>query len=171
MREVEVRALVMDPTQNMPVLLLRDPQSGKVVPVWIGQPEATSIAMIMQQKEFPRPLAHDLVKTILKSLGGDLDMVVIDSIQDSTYFATLHVRDQAGTVHEIDARPSDSIAIALRCGSPIYVSEEVFQVAAVEMPAPEDHGDTQENEDRFRAFVESEMRLADFKKFVSEGGI
>jgi hypothetical protein len=169
MREVEVRALVMDPTQNMPVLLLRDPQSGKVVPVWIGQPEATSIAMVMQQREFPRPLAHDLVKAILKSLGGDLDMIVIDSIQDSTYFATLYVRDHTGKTHEIDARPSDSIAIALRLGSPIYISDEVFQVAAVEMPIVE--GDTEEDEDRFRAFVESEMKLADFKRFVSEGGV
>jgi bifunctional DNase/RNase len=169
MREVEVRALVMDPTQNMPVLLLRDPQSQKVVPVWIGQPEATSIAMVMQQREFPRPLAHDLVKAILKSLGGDLDMIVIDSIQDSTYFATLYVRDHTGKTHEIDARPSDSIAIALRLGSPIYISDEVFQVAAVEMPIVE--GDTEEDEDRFRAFVESEMKLADFKRFVSEGGV
>lgn len=167
MREVEVRALVMDPTQNMPVLLLRDPQSKKVVPVWIGQPEATSIAMIMQQREFPRPLAHDLIKAILKSLGGDLDMIVIDSIQDSTYFATLYVRDHTGKTHEIDARPSDSIAIALRLGSPIYVSDEVFQVAAVEMPT-EEEGDTRENEDRFRAFVESVMKLADFKRFVAD---
>lgn len=168
MREVEVRALVMDPTQNTPVLLLRDPQSKKVVPVWIGHPEATSIAMVMQQREFPRPLAHDLVKAILKSLGGDLDMIVIDSIQDSTYFATLYVRDHTGKTHEIDARPSDSIAIALRLGSPIYVSEEVFQVAAVEMPAPEDEGMTKESEDRFKTFVESEMKLADFKRFVSD---
>ncbi|MCX8102888.1 MAG: bifunctional nuclease family protein [Candidatus Bipolaricaulota bacterium] len=168
MREVEVRALVMDPTQNTPVLLLRDPQSKKVVPVWIGQPEATSIAMVMQQREFPRPLAHDLVKAILKAFGGDLDMIVIDSIQDSTYFATLYVRDHTGKTHEIDARPSDSIAIALRLGSPIYVSEEVFQVAAVEMPAPEDEGMTKENEDRFKTFVESEMKLADFKRFVSD---
>ncbi len=171
MREVEVKALVMDPTQNMPVLLLRDLQSSKVVPVWIGQPEANSIAMVLQNREFPRPLAHDLIKTILKDLGGDLDMVVIDSIQDSTYFATLYVRDHTGKTHEIDARPSDSIAIALRLGSPIYVSEEVFQVAAVEMPPLEDDRERDFPEDRFRAFVESEMKLADFKKFVSEGGI
>lgn len=166
MREVEVKALVMDPTQNMPVLLLHDPQSSKVVPIWIGQPEATSIAMIMQSREFPRPLPHDLVKVLFKTLGGGLDMVVIDSIQDSTYFATLHVRDHMGKVHQIDARPSDSIAIALRLGSPIYISDEVFQVAAVDMPAAADENDR--NEDRFRAFVESEMKLADFKRFVSD---
>jgi bifunctional DNase/RNase len=127
--------------------------------------------MVLQNREFPRPLAHDLVKAILKDLGGDLDMVVIDSIQDSTYFATLHIRDHLGKTHEIDARPSDSIAIALRLGSPIYVSEEVFQVAAVEMPPLEDDREKDFPEDRFRAFVESEMKLADFKKFVSEGGV
>lgn len=167
MREVEVKALVMDPQQNMPVLLLRDPQSKRVVPIWIGQPEATSIAMIMQNRDFARPLPHDLVKVLLKSLSGELDMVVIDSIQDSTYFATLYVRDHTGKTHEIDARPSDSIAVALRVGSPIYVSEEVFQVAAVDMPtAPEDEGDANDFHSRFKAFVEGEMKLADFKKFV-----
>lgn len=165
MREVEVKALVMDPTQNMPVLLLRDPQSEKVVPVWIGPPEATAIAIIMQNRELPRPLTHDLLKVLLKSLGGDLDMIVIDSIQDSTYYATLYVRDKAGRIHEIDARPSDSIALALRTSSPIYISDEVFQVAAVDMPAAEESNQS-DSRDRFRAFVEGEMKLADFKKFV-----
>lgn len=166
MREVEIKTLVMDPQQQMPVLLLRDPRSEKVVPVWIGPPEATAIAIVLQQREFPRPLTHDLLRSVLKSLGGELERVVIDSIQDSTYYATIHVRDHGGQTHQIDARPSDSIAMALRTGSPIYISEEVFQLAAVEMPSADGEAGTGEQRDRFKSFVDGEMRLALFKKFA-----
>jgi len=108
MREVEIKALLVDPYQNTPVVLLKDQSSDKVVPIWIGTPEATAIAIALQQREFPRPLTHDLLQSVLETLGGELDMVVIDHIEDSTYFATLVVRDREGEVHEIDARPSDS---------------------------------------------------------------
>lgn len=162
MREVEIKALVMDPQQQTPVLLLREPQSEKIIPVWIGPPEATAIAMVLQNREFSRPLTHDLLRALLKALSGELEMVVIDSIQDSTYYATLHVRDPKKQTHQIDSRPSDAIAIALRTGSPIYISEEVFQLAAVEMPSEEPGV----KRDKFRSFVESEMRLAEFKKFM-----
>lgn len=163
MREVEIKALLVDPYQNTPVILLKDRNSEKVVPVWIGSPEATAIAIVLQQREFPRPLTHDLLQMVIESLGGDLDMVVIDNIQDATYYATLFVRDQHGEVHEVDARPSDSIALALRAESPIYISEEVFQASAIEM---DDVTDEDEQREQFRDFVEKEMNLADFKKFI-----
>jgi hypothetical protein len=163
MREVEIKALLNDPYQNTPVILLKDQNSEKVVPVWIGIPEATAIAIALQQREFPRPLTHDLLQTVLDTLGGELDMVVIDNIQDATYYATLFVRDRQGEVHEIDARPSDSIALALRMGSPIYISEEVFAASAIEMPVSEEEDPERE---QFRVFVEREMNLADFKKFI-----
>ncbi|MCS6902900.1 MAG: bifunctional nuclease family protein [Candidatus Bipolaricaulota bacterium] len=166
LREVEVKALVMDPQQQMPVLLLREPQSERVVPVWIGHPEATAIAIVLQNREFPRPLTHDLLRATLKTLGAELEMIVIDSIQDSTYYATLHVRDSQKQSHQIDARPSDAIAIALRTGSPIYISEEIFQIAAVEMPSGEE--DSNGKRDKFVNFVEAEMRLAEFKRFAVE---
>ncbi len=162
MREVEIKALLVDPYQNTPVILLKDQQSEKVVPVWIGNPEATAIAIALQGKPFPRPLTHDLLQTMIETLGGELDMVVIDNIQDATYYATLFVRDRKGEVHEIDARPSDSIALALRAESPIYISEEVFSASAIEMPLSDDDREREE----FRVFVEKEMNLADFKKFI-----
>lgn len=162
MREVEIKALLVDPYQNTPVILLKDQQSEKVVPVWIGNPEATAIAIALQGKPFPRPLTHDLLQTMIETLGGELDMVVIDNIQDATYYATLFVRDRKGEVHEIDARPSDSIALALRTESPIYISEEVFSASAIEMPISDDDREREE----FRVFVEKEMNLADFKKFI-----
>lgn len=162
MREVEIKALLVDPYQNTPVILLKDQKSDKVVPVWIGNPEATAIAIALQEKPFPRPLTHDLLQTVIDTLGGELDMIVIDNIQDATYFATLFVRDRNGDVHEIDARPSDSIALALRTESPIYISDEVFDASAIDMPISEDEQEREE----FRVFVEKEMNLADFKKFI-----
>jgi hypothetical protein len=164
MREVEVKALLIDPIQNSPVLLLKDHESEKVVPIWIGQPEATAIAMHLQHKEFPRPLTHDLLKNILKSVNCELDMIVIDSIQDSTYYATLFVRDKEGQVHEIDARTSDSVAIALRTGSPIYVADEVFEASAIDLPNEENSPNPADRQ-KFEHFVE-EMHLSDFKKFI-----
>jgi hypothetical protein len=166
MREVEVKALLMDPIQNSPVLLLKDPRTEKVVPVWIGQPEATAIAMQLQHKEFPRPLTHDLVRSILQSLNGHLDKVVIDSLQDSTYYATLFVRDKEGQVHEVDARPSDSIAIALRAGSPIYVEDGVFEAAAIDLPDAEDGVPDAADRQKFQSFVDQEMNFSDFKRFI-----
>ena len=163
MREVEVKALLVDPYQNTPVVLLRDLSSEKVVPVWIGNSEATAIAIALQSKEFPRPLTHDLMQTMVQTLGGELDMVVIDNIQDATYYATIFLRDSGGNVYEIDARPSDSIAIALRMSTPIYVSEEVFAASAIDMP---DTTGNHQDREQFRVFVENEMNLADFKKYI-----
>ncbi len=167
MREVEVKALLIDPIQNSPVLLLKDQQSEKVVPIWIGQPEATAIAMHLQHREFPRPLTHDLMKNLLKTVHCELDMVVIDSIQESTYYATLFVRDKEGQVHEVDARTSDSIAIALRTGSPIYVADEVFETSAIDLPENEEGAAANPVErQKFQNFVEGQMHFADFKKFI-----
>ena len=162
MREVEVKALLVDPYQNTPVVLLKDFNSDKVVPVWIGQAEATAIAIALQEKEFPRPLTHDLLQTMVSTLGGELDMIVIDNIQDATYYATIFVRDTGGNVFEVDARPSDSIAVALRMSTPIYISEEVFTSSAVDMPETDD----EEEREQFKSFVEQDMDLADFKRFI-----
>jgi len=165
MREVEVKALLVDPYQNTPVILLKDEETEKVVPVWIGSPEATAIAMVLQEREFPRPLTHDLLQMVIDNLGGDMDMLVIDNIEDSTYYATIFLRDPYGDVHEIDARPSDSIALALRTQSPIYISDDVFDASAIEMDEIADEED-EETRERFKDFVEREMNLSDFKRFI-----
>lgn len=162
MREVQIKALLVDPISNSPVILLKDQGSDKVVPVWIGHPEATAIALKLQGKDFPRPLTHDLLKNIMEGLGGKLDKVVIDTIQDATYYATLFIQDHQGKIHEIDARPSDSVALALRMASPIFISDEVFEISAIELPFI----DEDEQRAEFLEFVEERMRLADFKKLL-----
>lgn len=165
MRKVEVKALVMDYIQKTPVVLLQDPVSEKAVPVWIGSNEAHAIAYGLQDKDFPRPLTHDLMRNMVTSLGGELEKIVIDSLHDNVYYATLFIKDVDDQVHEIDARPSDSVALAVRTDIPIFIVDEVFENAAIEMPEQdEDEGILQSEE--FEDFVEGKMNLSDFKKFI-----
>ena len=154
-----------DPSLNAGCVFLKDRKTQRLLPVWIGRFEADAIHMKLNGETFPRPLTHDLLKTILKIMNGELDMVVIDSIQDSTYYATLFVRDKEGQVHEVDARPSDSIAMALRMGSPIYVADEVFEASAIDLPEGEE-GQNPAERQKFQSFVDGQMHISDFKRFI-----
>jgi hypothetical protein len=156
----------MDYIQKTPVVLLQDPVSEKAVPVWIGSNEAHAIAYGLQDKEFPRPLTHDLLKNLISTLGGELEKIVIDSLHDSVYYATLFIRDMDDAVHEIDARPSDSVALAVRTSVPLFIADEVFESAAIDMPEG-DEEDEIFQEEAFKTFVEGKMNLSDFKKFIS----
>ncbi len=161
MREAEVRALLLDPTTKTPVLLLKDRHSSKAMPIWIGEQEAMSIAIELQGHRFPRPLSHDLMKEILSTLGGNLERAVITSVKDSTYYASLVVRDATGTTRDIDARPSDAVALALRTRAPIYIEDSVFEKSAIESPFIE--------EEQFEEFVEKELNLGEFRRRAQEG--
>ena len=156
MKEAEVKALLVEPMNNSPVILLKDRNSTKAMPIWIGEAEAMSIALELQGQTFPRPLSHDLMKELLEALGGTLERVVISNLKEGTFYATLYVRTPDGEVKEIDARPSDSVALALRTRSPIYIADEVFEQSAIESPFAE--------EERFHEFVDRELRLSEFRK-------
>ena len=158
MREAEIKALLIDPFNNAPVILLKDLHSNKAMPIWIGESEAMSIALGLQHNSFPRPLAHDLMKEIIDGLGASVEKVVITNLKEGTYYATVFLRRADGEVVEVDARPSDSLALALRMGSPIYIAEEVFAASAIESPFAE--------EDAFQDFVDYHMNLSQFKKFI-----
>lgn len=158
MREAEVRALLMDPATRSPVLLLKDRNSTKAMPIWIAEPEAMSIALELQGQRFPRPLPHDLMKEILTALGATLLQVVITQIKDGVFYAKLVIRDAQGEVKELDSRPSDAIALALRTRSPIFIAEEVFEQAAIESPFAE--------EEQFEKFVDQEFSLAEIRRRV-----
>ncbi|MFQ5796505.1 MAG: bifunctional nuclease family protein [Candidatus Bipolaricaulia bacterium] len=164
MRRTRVRALAEDARNHIPVILLEDPESQMVIPIWIGIPEASAISFQMQQRDFPRPLTHDLMKNVIEQLSGDLEKVMIDSIHDQTFHATLFVRTDAGEVREIDARPSDSIALALRTESPIYIAADVFRETAIESPFKEDE-EEEKDKQKFQEFIQGDMSLDDFKKF------
>ncbi len=126
MRQFTVSGLAVDTTNDSPVVLLQELDGDRLLPVWIGAAEANAIAIGLAGVRPPRPLTHDLIERVIDGAGLHLERVVISDLQYNTFFAEL-VLEGEGTVLKIDARPSDSIAIALRTGSPIFVSDSVFQ--------------------------------------------
>src|SRR6059058_1762191 len=129
--ETKIKTMLFDPTTDAPVVVLETVGDKKLVPIWIDIPEARAIALELQHVA-PRPLTHDLIRNILQSLGATLERVTITDIRNSTYFAVLHLRLK-GEEFQIDSRPSDAIAVALRMKVFIYAS---VQVLAKSKPVP-----------------------------------
>jgi len=132
MVSVRVQGVTADPTTNQFLMLLIDDVGGRLLPIVIGQWEAQSIAWNMQGIKMQRPLTHDLFKSVLNSTNIEMTRVVIDNLKDNTFYATIGLNFNGNKV-EIDSRPSDAVAIALRMKVPIFVSEEVFEKAAVKI--------------------------------------
>ncbi len=122
---VEVGGLVRDNREN-PIVLLKATGNGDVLPIWIGHAEALAIELQLQGKKFDRPLTHDLLKTSVESLGATVAKIVVTDLKDNTFFAKVYLQ-RDNEVFAIDARPSDSIALAIRSAAPMYVSETVFE--------------------------------------------
>lgn len=145
MREVDVIGVRVEMPSNQPIVLLREVAGERYLPIWIGAVEATAIAFAQQGVVPPRPLTHDLLKTILDETGNPLSEVRITEMKDGVFFATLAF--ESGL--EISARPSDSIALALRAGTRIVCSEEVLEEVGLAVP------EEQEDEvERFREFLD-----------------
>lgn len=127
---MEVQGLMLDPNSKTPILVLSgEADSDLLLPIWIGPPEANAIALQMKSVELPRPMTHDLARSLIEQLGGRIERVEIVDLKASTFYATLHLLDADGEKHRLDSRPSDAIAIALRCNAPIYVSRRVLKRA------------------------------------------
>ncbi|WP_396204364.1 bifunctional nuclease family protein [Gemmatimonas sp.] len=170
MVEVTVARLGLDSATNSYVVILREKAGRRVLPIWIGQPEAESIALQMNQVKRERPLTHDLCKTLIRSLGGTLRRVNITRVKKNTYFAAMHLEGPTGLV-EVDARPSDSIAIALRLDAPIFAPETLL--TAMETEADDeaetgkgaDRGEPELSAEQLKAYLEN-LRPEDFGKFT-----
>ena len=134
--EVKVQSLGLDRSTNIPVVILQELEGERVLPIWIGPSEASAIAMQLADMEFARPLTHDLLVAVLKGLGGDLEKVIISRVEKSTYYAELIIR-RNGQVISLDARPSDSIAVALRVEARIFAREELLERASIEIAEDE----------------------------------
>lgn len=124
--EVKVRGLILDPTSNSPIVILKDSSSDSMLPIWIGVCEANAIAMEMEKAVAQRPMTHDLLKNIIDQLDARVEKVVINDLVENTFYAVIVLRWNGEHIL-IDARPSDAIAIALRTDSPIFVSEHVMR--------------------------------------------
>jgi bifunctional DNase/RNase len=125
MIRVTVAHLGVDRTTNTPVVILREVEGERVLPIWIGAGEANAIAMELQGVKPQRPLTHDLLKHIVGGLGGELRRVIISDLREDTYFAELFIYREE-QVFQVDARPSDSIALALRCNAPIFTTDTLL---------------------------------------------
>ncbi|OPZ56043.1 MAG: hypothetical protein BWY91_00630 [bacterium ADurb.BinA028] len=158
--EVDVLGVRVEMPTNQPIVLLRERDGERYLPIWIGAAEATAIAYAQQGVVPPRPLTHDLLKDTLEALGHALVRVRIDELRDKVFYATLVVD---GT--EISARPSDGIALALRTASPILVHEDVFTAAGITM-APEEDDEVE----RFREFLD-QVSPEDFEAPDGPGGL
>lgn len=124
---VEVAGVGLDPRTQTPVVLLRDPASEQVVPIWIGMPEAEAIARSLEGVETPRPMTHDLFANTVQRLGARIDEVVINQQREGTYYGVIRLTTGAGANRiEIDSRPSDGLALALRTGAAIRVARDLF---------------------------------------------
>jgi bifunctional DNase/RNase len=123
---MRVAHLGLDRSTNTPVVILQEEEGERTLPIWIGASEANAIALELQGVRPERPLTHDLMKLLVAGLGGELRRVVIASLRENTYLAQLLIY-RGGEVFEVDARPSDSIALALRMNSPIFLNEELLE--------------------------------------------
>lgn len=126
--EMKIKGLMIDPITNMPIIILRDPTSSAVLPIWVGIFEANAIALQIEKIVTPRPMTHDLLKSMINGLQAKVEKVVITDLKENTFYAQIYL-NREGVVLPIDSRPSDAIALALRTGSPIFVDTEVIERA------------------------------------------
>lgn len=156
MLPVRLAGLSIDSLAEQPVILFvpaeeKEELPTRALPIWIGHAEATSILMALQGIETPRPMTHDLLRDVIDALGYSVDRVEITRLENGTFYANL-VLVSGDFEISVDARPSDSIALSVRVGCPIYVDEEVFESAAVEITATVDE---EEEIQRFRDFLDT----------------
>ncbi|QPN64601.1 bifunctional nuclease family protein [Synechococcus sp. CBW1004] len=166
MVEMRVAGIALDAASRSPIVLLRDPSGRRQVPIWIDQAQAHNILAGLDHERPPRPLSHDLMVSLLEAGGLTLERVIIHTIEENTFRAVLKLRNAADEPQELDARPSDAIALALRTGSGIWMLEEV--VADASMPVDAE-ADAEEEED-FRRFLERTSPAELIRHLRSSGG-
>ena len=126
--EMTIKGLMIDPITNMPIIILRDSDGQRMLPIWVGVFEANAIALQLEAVQTPRPMTHDLMKNLLEEMGASIERVVVCDLRENTFYATIYLRTNQRTI-SIDSRPSDAIALALRTKSPILVEESVIEGA------------------------------------------
>jgi bifunctional DNase/RNase len=123
--EMKIRGLMMDPVTNMPIVILKDVNGNAILPIWVGIYEANAIALEIEKVSTPRPMTHDLIRSLLAGLETGIQKVVVNELKDDTFFAVIWL-EKDGRLISVDSRPSDALAIALRLDCPIYVDDSVL---------------------------------------------
>jgi bifunctional DNase/RNase len=164
MVEVILRAVRVDVGTATPLLLLEEVGGSRVLPIFIGAPEATAIAYALQNVDTPRPMSHDLLGNVISALGAQLFSVEITNLEDNTFYANLRIV-RAGSEIEVSARPSDAVALALRVGAPILVNDELMAAEGRIMVLEDEDEDEDESEDLSGGRSEAEQ-VAELREFL-----
>ena len=147
--EMTIKGLMVDPVTNTPIVVLRDAEGQKVLPIWVGVFEANAIAVQIENVPTPRPMTHDLLRNIIQDLHATVERIVVTDLKENTFFALIHLNISGERV-AIDARPSDAIALALRASAPIFVEE-----AVIEQSKPVEPSTPQAESERLHKWLES----------------
>jgi len=147
--EMTIKGLMVDPITNMPIIILRDKDGQRVLPIWVGVFEANAIALQMENVTTPRPMTHDLLKNVISDLKADIQKIVVSDLRENTFYALIYLMVNGEPV-AIDARPSDAIALALRAQAPIFVEDRVIDHAKTVDFVPD-----KENSERLQKWLES----------------
>ncbi len=158
--EMKVWKLALDDRTDTPVVILQEMSGSRILPIWIGKGEARAIAMELASQKFQRPLTHDLLKTVIEGLGAKIRKVCIEDLKNNTFYAKIFI-EKDDEIVGIDARPSDSIALALRAKSPIFLAEELLR----EQPDTDEMSED-ERAEALRRYLD-ELNPEDFGKFPS----
>jgi bifunctional DNase/RNase len=158
---MSIYGINLDLFSSSPIVILKVEDENRYLPIWIGQPEARSILMKLQNQEFSRPLTHDLAVNLVAELGGSMVKVTVTELRDSTFFATISVQIDGRTV-EIDSRPSDAIALAVRAGAEIFAADDVIEEAAVVFEEAMEEAPEEEVVDKFKDWM-NRVSPEDFK--------
>ena len=158
---MSIYGINLDLFSSSPIVILKVEGANRYLPIRIGQPEARSILMKLQSQEFSRPLTHDLALNLVNELGGSMERVTVTQLKDQTFFATISLEIDGRTV-EVDSRPSDAIALAIRSGAEIFASDEVIQEAGVEFEEAMEEAPEDEVVDKFKDWMNG-VSPEDFK--------
>ena len=126
--EMTIKGLMVDPITNTPIIILRDKDGERVLPIWVGLPEANAIALQIENVSTPRPMTHDLLRNVIQDLKASVHKIVVCDLQENTFYALIYLL-RGGETIAVDARPSDAIALALRSRAPIFVEDSVIEHA------------------------------------------
>jgi bifunctional DNase/RNase len=161
-REVKVRGLLVDPTTNSPIVLLKDVGSEAMLPIWVGPFEANSIATEIEKVAPQRPMTHDLLRNTIRQLGGTVTRVTVTELRENTFFALIEIQVREEVVL-LDARPSDAIALALRVDCPIFIRDAVLETSRLEEGTPTSEAEAGGLEDEEVEWPEEIEDISDYK--------
>jgi bifunctional DNase/RNase len=163
MIEMKVMGIALDTRTGSPIVVLHDKENRRALPIWIGSAEASAIIRKIENLNVARPMTHDLIINVIKETGYTLEKVEINDVEKETYYSTLYLTNDNGDTIEIDSRPSDAIAIAIRVDAPIFVTANVLSNGSVSTDSAKDEEEAQE----FKKFIQ-DIKPSDFEKLLKD---